>query len=479
MKTRIVMAVNNSATNDYRVVKSAEMVVRAGFECHVVGILKPGFEEKEIINGVTYHRVKMVCNFFGFVAGISSRAFLYLKGSAVHAESIDPAKQETLHKHVTISEIIANLKSRLMCLAEQLLKLFEFLKLKRLLPFSIKIILLPVKKNFHPKHSSIGVRYLQGSYLAAFYNKLLILNGDIYHAHELWMLESCSIVSSKLGKKLVYDSHELEVHRNNDWSLRSNQVRCTYEDRYIHSADIVFTVSNGCAKELVKQYGLEEVFLLRNTPLLSKQTKSEQGIRKNLSLAPDSKLLIYTGSVTFNRGIEIVLQALLYLPEYSLVTIGPWNDKVKKELNELALELAVHDRFYMHPKVPPTELISLISTGDIAVIPIQDACLSYRYCMPNKLFEAAFAGLPVVASDLPDMKAFIIDNELGLVFENDNQTSLVEAIQNAEQKRLHEKIKLKKEKFSRKYCFEKESEILIEKYQELVGDSVAAIETAA
>jgi glycosyltransferase involved in cell wall biosynthesis len=321
--------------------------------------------------------------------------------------------------------------------------------------------------------------YLQGSYLSAFYNKLLELDGDIYHAHELWMLESCSIVASQLGKKLVYDSHELEVHRNNNWSLKSNQTRCDYEKRYIYNVDAVFAVSNGCAKEIANHYGLEEVFVLRNTPLLSSQRKSKTGIRESLRIESDSKILIYTGSVTFNRGIEIVLQALVHLPEYKLVTVGPWNEYVKEDLIKLALDLDVQDRFYMHTKVSPRKLISLISGGDIAVIPIKDACLSYRYCMPNKLFEAAFAELPIVASDLPDMKEFITNNKLGVVFENDNENSLVEAIQIVEKKKPHIKMKLNYEKFRNEYCFEKESEILIEKYQELIGNSVTAIDTAA
>ena len=67
--TRVVMVVNNPGTNDNRVVKSAELIARNGYDCHVVGILRPGFAEIETINGVTYHRVALQEGFRGVLSG--------------------------------------------------------------------------------------------------------------------------------------------------------------------------------------------------------------------------------------------------------------------------------------------------------------------------------------------------------------------------------------------------------------------------
>jgi glycosyltransferase involved in cell wall biosynthesis len=121
----------------------------------------------------------------------------------------------------------------------------------------------------------------------------------------------------------------------------------------------------------------------------------------------------------------------------------------------------------MHAKVPPAELISLASQGDVAVIPIRDVCLSYRYCMPNKLFEAAFAGLPIVASNLPDMERFIIANDLGLVFETDSVESLIEAINEIENSNFREKVLSKIDSIRNTNCFEKEVVALTNSYQML------------
>lgn len=47
------------------------------------------------------------------------------------------------------------------------------------------------------------------------------------------------------------------------------------------------------------------------------------------------------------------------------------------------------------------------------VIPIVGACLSYVYAAPNKLFEDMMAGIPVVASDLPDTAAVVRAERVG------------------------------------------------------------------
>src|SRR5664279_3615515 len=46
-------------------------------------------------------------------------------------------------------------------------------------------------------------------------------------------------------------------------------------------------------------------------------------------------------------------------------------------------------------------------------MPIQDSTLNHRLSTPNKLFEALAAGVPIVASDLPELRRIVMEDPAG------------------------------------------------------------------
>ena len=61
-------------------------------------------------------------------------------------------------------------------------------------------------------------------------------------------------------------------------------------------------------------------------------------------------------------------------------------------------------------------------------------CLSYLYCLPNKLFESIQAGIPVLVNDLPDCVALIEQFGIGARVVNDTPEGWYEALAEAESK---------------------------------------------
>ena len=62
-------------------------------------------------------------------------------------------------------------------------------------------------------------------------------------------------------------------------------------------------------------------------------------------------------------------------------------------------------------------MIIYASSADLGVAPIENTCLSYYYCSPNKLFEYVIAGIPVIASNFPEMKKIILKYDIGETFD--------------------------------------------------------------
>lgn len=250
--------------------------------------------------------------------------------------------------------------------------------------------------------------------------ELLAWRPDAIHAHDANTLSPASRAARRLRAPLVYDSHELWTERNvradRPFAKRWERV---VERRGIRHADVVVTVSPSIAHWLEERYGLPRTpLLVRNIPA-SSPTAGDRGLgrlRELASLSDDARVLVYCGGVTTNRGIERVVDALAHLPDdHHLVAIGPASEVVAGELQRRAAAVGVAVRLHLVGSVDSHQVTTALSDGDVSFVLTNPSCLSYRYSLPNKLFESLHAGLPIIANDLPDSGAIVRDAGAGVV----------------------------------------------------------------
>lgn len=223
-------------------------------------------------------------------------------------------------------------------------------------------------------------------------------------------------------------------------------------------------------------YRLPPVTVVHNVPVF-RQDAPARSLREYFGLGQDVRLVVYVGLVTFNRGLEQLVAAIQQLPRFTMITVGRWREDIRARLVKAVQSSEMRGRFFMHPQVPPTHVSRLISEADVSVVPIQNACLSYYYCMPNKLFESAVAGVPVVASDFPDMRKFIEDNNIGVVCDASNPDAIAQAIVEASGSRHRYYNPKKVMQLRRRYSFEQESKKLAALYDRLLGTDQRALGT--
>ena len=82
---------------------------------------------------------------------------------------------------------------------------------------------------------------------------------------------------------------------------------------------------------------------------------------------------------------------------------------------------------------------------------IQNTCLNHYYCLPNKLFEYAMAGLPVIVSNMKEMRELVEKYDMGIVVIDDK----IESMNNAIDKILQSDIKQMKQNARR--CADRKS----------------------
>ena len=138
---------------------------------------------------------------------------------------------------------------------------------------------------------------------------------------------------------------------------------------------------------------------------------------------------LYGGRITTARGIEETIAALPHLDEdVHFVLLGYGEAAALEEVTEQAHAHGVAHRVHLIGAVAPDEVSRALADGDVAVVHVRPICLSYRYALPNKLFESIRAGLPIAAADLPDMKAVVEELGVGEVFRGSSSRDLADAL---------------------------------------------------
>ena len=96
--------------------------------------------------------------------------------------------------------------------------------------------------------------------------------------------------------------------------------------------------------------------------------------------------------------------------------------------SQIRHEAKVSDTIFFHPAVSLSVLMDYTSSADYGISFIEDACLSYRYCLPNKIFEYLMAGLPVLTSNLYEMRRLVEFESIGIVAQENNAEGFKKAV---------------------------------------------------
>ncbi len=292
---------------------------------------------------------------------------------------------------------------------------------------------------------------------------------DAWHCNDIeafvlgWLAQR---LNPKLA--LVYDCHEFESERNAKPAIERRLVQWL-ERRMIRRASAVLTVSPSIAQAYRQRYdshGMKAIHLVRNIPdAAARQEGAGQAdlFRERFSIPEDDFIALYQGAFTFNRGLETALEAMQGLEEEGihlvLMGYGPL-----QELVDQAAEAASH--IHVHPAVSYAEVLAHTRSADVGLVSVRPTCLSYLYCLPNKLFEYLLAGVPVLSNDLPDCREVIESYQVGAIVSSDTPSGWREALRLLKREGT-ERFRPGLERAATDLSWQKEAQTLVTVYQNL------------
>jgi glycosyltransferase involved in cell wall biosynthesis len=249
-----------------------------------------------------------------------------------------------------------------------------------------------------------------------------IWGADVAHAHDLNTMYAAYNLKRKFSSTIVvYDSHELWIHRNRVGreARLEKLIDRAVEKWLIKYADAVITVCDSIGEWLEERYpNIPKPVIVRNMPhrLIHREGDAIVGLKLRLGIPENNVVMIYTGKITSGRGIEIGVDALAKLDALQFVLLGYGEQSYVDGLKKKIVDLGVSERVTFCDPVPHAEVTNFIYGADFALVYIEPVCLSYEYALPNKLFESVQAGVPVLGSSLVEIERIVNGYEIGVCF---------------------------------------------------------------
>lgn len=303
----------------------------------------------------------------------------------------------------------------------------------------------------------------------SFYTRLFLATAlryspRVFVAHDLPMLPVAASAARACGARLVYDSHEL--YSEQEFSDHERHKWAQIEARHIGACDVVVTVNPSIAAELKRRYALSGVRVIYNADRTSQAPAESRSLHEVFGLSADKKIVLMQGGLSAGRNLEVLVDAMRYVQNPSVVLVVLGDGLLLHRLQKLAQQEVLLGRVYFHAAVPQNALPELTAEADAGVIPYQATCLNNYYCTPNKLFEFIAAGLPILATDLPEIRRMVHEREIGLVGDTStpqNMAALLDDFFSDEQRFAAWKARVLVAR--QDICWEQEEKKLVEIYE--------------
>jgi len=239
---------------------------------------------------------------------------------------------------------------------------------------------------------------------------LLFKKKTVLFANDLDTLLPNYLNKKLSGATLVYDSHELFcevpelVH-----TPTKKRIWEKVEKSIVPKLKYCITVNISIANWFEDKYKVKFNVIrnIGNPPNINK-IKS----REELGLPTDKKIVLIQGAgINIQRGAEETVEAFQYINDAVLFIIG--GGDVIEQLKQMVKDLKLEDKVFIKGKIPADELYHYTSNVDLGLTVDKDNNINYHFSLPNKLFDFINAGVPILSTPLPEIKAVIDAYNIG------------------------------------------------------------------
>ena len=280
---------------------------------------------------------------------------------------------------------------------------------------------------------------------------LIFKRFDLVFANDLDTLPAAFFAAKIKNKPLIYDSHELFSQLPEIVNRPKVQnVWLKIEKYFLPKVKHSITVCQSIADYYKNLYNID-MQVVRNIPYY-KYGK----IRAEKFPFTDKKIILYQGALNVGRGLEWIIEAMKYVDNAALVIVGAGD--VEKQIKQQVIDSKLSDKVFFTGQILPKDLARYTASASIGICLLENRGLSYYYALPNRIFDFIHAGVPVLASNFPEMQNIINTYHTGVLIENNDPKYIAEKINNMFETKFEQSVF---EQAAKELCWKNEEKTLI------------------
>jgi len=231
----------------------------------------------------------------------------------------------------------------------------------------------------------------------------LRVNAKVYHFHDPDLI-LFGFIQKLLGKKVIYDMHELVYSQINDkeW-LGTAGIRrvisCTYlffENLAVRFFDHIIIAEDGYWNYVQDKHQkhIKKFTAIRNFSIyeMIEKTPIDTNYKKS-----NNKIIVYAGGLSKIRGIKEIIEAIQSIDNIVFLTLGSWeNEQYQNE----CLHADINSKMNYIGLVKMDKVYSYLKIADIGIANLYHK-QNYLTSLPIKAFEYMASGLPIIMSNFP------------------------------------------------------------------------------
>ena len=250
----------------------------------------------------------------------------------------------------------------------------------------------------------------------------------------------------KFYNKVIWEAHTLPDNKNKYL-------------KYWEKCYKIIAISQSLKNELVKLGIKENKILVAHDGV---DLNNFQKLKQKLDLAENKKVILYSGHLYDWKGTQVLADASEFLPDDCVIVFIGGNDidiKNFKNKNKILINKnKILVLGYKNPQLIPEYLKS----ADVLILPNSAKYEKSKWTSPMKLFEYMASDRPIIASDLPNIKEVLNENN-AIFFKPDNSQDLAKKIESVlNNKNFADKISQQAYQDVKNYTWEKRAGKILE-----------------